>query len=158
MAPLPYTPSTSSAAAKPTTAQPGTQQSPMGASTPSQPTTKPKTPVKYTQRKNSGQNRNHRKMARRNEEIDMETPTIRYLRVTLGSDIGGCPRCHQPGKVGEFCYRCCLASGASIGTCDECNICGVIGEQCVGCQYELYEDIPPTGVIAVAVVSNMNGA
>ncbi len=45
MAPLPYTPSTSSAAAKPTTAQPGTQQSPMGASTPSQPTTKPKTPV-----------------------------------------------------------------------------------------------------------------
>ena len=114
--------------------------------------------LKYTQRKNSGQNRNHRKMARRNEEIDMETPTIRYLRVTLGSDIGGCPRCHQPGKVGEFCYRCCLASGASIGTCDECNICGVIGEQCVGCQYKLYEDIPPTGVIAVAVVSNMNGA
>ena len=74
-----------------------------------------------------------------------QIPTIRFMPAAPGSLVGACPRCHRPGKVGQFCYKCCTALGAYIGTCGECNVCGIIGSPCDQCGYEAYQDMAPMG-------------
>ena len=77
-----------------------------------------------------GQITNNHNMVTITNEVDTEIPLIRFIGITIRSDIGACPRCHRHGKVGQFCYKCCYANGVYIGTCSECNLCGVVGENC----------------------------